>query len=311
VNQLALPALDGRTPLGFLTALGVLRLLSVHAGEPTTRLAWSTQDCTALLTTTHPSVDDVAATLHQIIDTIPPHGVLPGAPVDLPPPAAGSTTDPMRQSRAAHRDLAARFHATGGTEAETWLASLVTDLCLDTNARVEISLFAAPSGQQKMRTMLEKPLQMLRDDPRLLHQALTGWRRYPGVTGEYLDHQVLYDAADSPDGKSQERGVPGATWLALMSYPLMHTTAHHNQPVTTCWQRYGPRPSDRRMVYPLWSAPLDLPAVAALLQHPVLSHAIEGNLPAAARELTIFRIARAERRRIPGRTFAGVLVPLP
>ena len=163
-----------------------------------------------------------------------------------------------------------------------------------------------------MRTMLQKPLEILRRQPEVLLEALVSWRRYPGVTGEYLDHRVLYDAADAADGTSRERGVPGATWLALMSYPLMITTAGPGgAPTTTGWQYPTHREADRRFVYPLWSASLDLDAVRTLLRHPVLDGAEPGRAKPAAQVLTIFLVCAAARRRIPGRTFAGVLAPIP
>ena len=184
----------------------------------------------------------------------------------------------------------------------------MTDLSVDEKQRADIGLFAAPSGKQSMRTMLEKPLALLRANPALLREALVAWRRYPGVSGEYLDHRVLFDAVDAPDGRPAERGVPGATWLALMSYPLMRTTAAHGEPVTTCWQDFG-RPVGRRMVYPLWSDPLDPAAVGAVLTHPVLQGAEPGTPPPAAALLSVFAVVHAHRRRIAGRTFAGVLTP--
>jgi hypothetical protein len=157
--------------------------------------------------------------------------------------------------------------------------------------------------------MLEKPLAQVRKDPGLLREAMVAWRRYPGVTGEYLDHRVLFDAVDAPDGKPAERGVPGATWLALMAYPLLRTTATGGEPMSTGWQEFGRR-AGRRMVYPLWSSPLDPAAVKAVLSHPVLAGAEPGAPPPAATLLSVFWIGHAGRRRIPGRNFAGVLAPI-
>lgn len=307
MSDVPLPALDGRTPLGFLAALGTLRLLTEHTARPVT-LAWSTEDCTAVLSGTRGGIDEVVADLRAVVATIPDGGVLPGLPVDLPPP--GEAPDRMRLARKPFRDLAQRVWQEAGEAGERWMASLVTDLSVDDKGRADISLFTAPSGKQSMRTMLEKPLEIVRKQPEVLREALVSWRRHSGVTGEYLDHRVLFDAADAPDGNSRERGVPGATWLALMSYPVFRTTAVDGKPVTSGWQLPGGRESDRRLVYPLWSRPLDLHAVAALLHHPVLGDAVTGPPLAAARVLSIFQICAAQRRRIPGRTFAGVLAPV-
>jgi hypothetical protein len=307
-TALPLPALDGRTPLGFLAALGVLRLLTDHTERTgrRPRLAWSRQDCTAILHSLHDNTSDLADDLARIASLIPDDGVLPGQPVDFPPLRGAPAR--MRFSRPDLRDYIERAVAAGGTDTELWLASLVTDLSVDGNGNGDISQFAAPSGQQSMRSMLDAPLRFVRSHPEVIGEALTAWRRYPGVTGEYLDHRVLFDAVDAADGKSAERGVPGATWLALMSYPLMLTTASGGRPATTGWQDLG-RKAGQRLVYPLWSHPLDTEAVRTVLTHPVLRRAEPGPPPPAALPLTVFLVQHAQRRRIPGRTFAGVLAP--
>lgn len=306
MTVLTLPALDGRTPLGFLAALGLTRLLDVHTDD-SPRLSWSPDEYTAQLHTTCSSIEAVVAGLRNVIDSIPNDGVLPGAPVNLPPP--GAAPDQLRLAPVALRALANELAPEPDAEVEAWLGSLVTDLSLDDKARADISLMAAPSGKQSMRTMLEKPLNMVREDPECLAEALDGWRRRPGVSGEYLDHRVLFDGADSGAGKSEERGVPGATWLALMSYPLFRTTSLGSEPITTGWHR-GPRRQPPMFVYPLWTVPLDCHAVTALLEHPLMQQCISGEVPTAADVLSIFTVRRAQRRKIPGRTFAGVLGPV-
>ena len=308
MTALDLPALDGRKPLGFLAAVGLTRLLTTGDTDGTEppRLSWKLARRTAVLHSAYDSVDAVVEALTRIVAAIPADAVVPGGPPGLPPRCAAP--DKLRVAPAQLRDLAAELSVRTDAEAEAWLASLVTDLCLDDKGKVDISLMAAPSGRQSMFTMLDKPLALIRDHPAYLREALFGWRRRPGVTGEYLDHQVLYDAADSGDGESEERGVPGATWLAIMAYPLLRTTSAGADPITTGWHR---RPGHRQVefVYPLWSKPLDTYAIVALLEHPLWSANADGEMPAEARALSVFDVGRARRRRVPGRTFAGVLGP--
>lgn len=304
MTRLPLPALDGRKPLAFLAALGLARLLTVHAEEPA-RLSWEPRDGTAVLETRQDTVEAVVGRLLDIARSIPPGAALPGVPRDLPPP--GAAPDKLRLRPADLRSLATQLVPEPNLEAEAWLTSLVTDLSVDDNGRSNISLMAAPSGRQSMRTMLEKSLSLI--DETTLREALLGWRRYPGVTGEYLDHQVLFDAADSGTGESNERGVPGATWLALMSYPLLRTTAIGSERITTGWHRTQQRRP--MLIYPLWSAALDVQAVVALLGHPLWSGSVDGTLPREASVFTVFSVHRARRRRLPGRTFDGVLTPVP
>ncbi len=305
MNEIGLPALDGRTPLGFLAALGLTRLLHTYTHD-TPALAWSPDDCAARLQTAFETVDEVVTEVTRIVDRIQGGGgLLPGVVAGFPPP--GAAPDQLRRTPAELRQLVDQPSPEADAELEGWLSSLVTDLSLDDQGRADISLFTAPSGKQSMFTMLEKPLEFVRRHPESLREGLVGWRRYPGVTGEYLDHRVLYDAADSGAGESQERGVPGATWLALMSFPLFRTTSLGADPISTGWHR---RPRRRTLfLYPLWSEPLEPDAIISLLEHPRLPRWHERGLGRSAGVLGIFRICAASRRRIPGRTFAGVLGP--
>jgi hypothetical protein len=306
MTGLNLPALDGRTPLGFLAALGVLRLVTEHTGHPA-RLAWSRQDCTAILHDAQPDIDALVADLTAVMSLIPAGGVLPETSVDFPPP--GRSPDKLRLPRNEFATYAQQVAAIDGHAGERWLGALVTDLCVDKKKHVGISRYVASSGAQSTRTMLKEPLREVRRNPALLREALVAWRRYPGVSGEYLDHRVLFDAVDASDGESAERGVPGATWLALMAYPSLRTTATGAVPMSTCWQDFGPR-TGRRMVYPLWSSPLDTAAVQAILSHPVLAGAEPGAPPSAATLLSVFWIGHAERRRTSRPNFPGVLAPI-
>ena len=303
MTAIACPALDGREPLGFLAALGTLRLLADHA-DPEATLHWSTTDASAVLDTAAAETPAaLVAWIVGVIDGIGQRQVIPGAPDDLPPP--GEAPDRIRLAPAALRHYVSNIEGDRRTN-HRWIASLVTDLATDDKGRAAISLLAAPSGKQSMRTMLEKPLDLIRRSPDRLDEALRNWVRVPGCTGEYLDHRVLFDAADSPDGQSRERGVPGATWLALMAHPLLRTTSLDGRvPVTTGWRR---TPAGPVFEWPLWQPPLTVDAVQVLLEHPAV-HAEDSSARRARQALGIFAIHRAQRRRVSGRNFAGVLTP--
>ena len=128
VTILSLPALDGRTPLGFLAALGLTRLLDVFTDDAP-RLSWSRNDSAARLHTTRRSIDAVVADLRAIVESIPDDGVLPGVPVNLPP--LGAAPDQLRLSPVALRVLVNTLAPEPNEEVEAWLGSLLTDLSLD------------------------------------------------------------------------------------------------------------------------------------------------------------------------------------
>ena len=342
MNTIELPALSGDTPLGFLAALGLLRLLDMYTDD-TPRLSWSPSNLTAQLHTTCIDIDDIVGRLQTIVENISTPSVLPGISVEFPPnPSAKNTAsdiakstteentekkkkegdagDPLRLSPPKLRSFIETIAPEPDAEIEAWLTSLVTDISVDEKGRSSISLMAAPSGRQTMYSMLstslvgqtsrEKSIPCIKDDPkRFFREALDAWQRYAGVTGEYLDHQVLYSAADSFDGQSSERGVPGATWLALMSFPLLRTTASGSQPVTTCWYRRTNR--SPVFAYPLWDIPLDRYAITALLEHPLIRQHLDEDVPAELKVLSVFTVEHALRHLIPGRKSAGALKHVP
>ncbi|MFG1701508.1 hypothetical protein [Nonomuraea sp. NPDC049309] len=309
MNTVELPALDGRDPLGFLAALGLLRVLAEESGI-SARLSFSdTTACARLHSPLH-TTEDIAEKLTQVVRSIEEPAVLPGIEAGFPPPA-GVGKDPLRWTREKYRQQAKKIRDTHRLAVERWLPCLTTDLAIDAQGRGALSPFIAPSGQQKIRTFFEKPLQAVRSNPDYLHQALTRWRRVEGFTGEYLDHRVLRSSADDPLGRAgQEAGVPGATWLATMALPLFRLSGDGQKLRSTLWHRV---PGDHIMIWPLWKPALDTNAVRALLELPAFAP-IDGHPTVSRAEwpaLGVFSIHGAHRQRIPGRNFDGVLSPVP
>ncbi|WBB96015.1 hypothetical protein O7543_25300 [Solwaraspora sp. WMMA2080] len=310
-DPIELPALDGRDPLGFLAALGTLRLLADHH-DPVTALSFDDRTAVARLHSRRlTALDDLVSTIVGILDTIPPDGVIPGVPATFPASKVGVAADPMRVARDEFRTAAGTL--TGGEPAAArWLAALVTDLAADAKGRAALTPYTAPAGQQSLRSLFAKPLEEVRKDPTtLIRQAFTGWRRVDGYTGEYLDHRVVRGAADHPSGKSVEAGVPGATWLAIMALSMLRLTGDGSTVAATGWHQV---PGRRQpvMLWPLWRQPLDRYAVTALLEHRDLrlGDGVTVN-PARWAPLGVFTVAAAARRPVEGRKSAGVLAPIP
>lgn len=307
MNQIKLPALVGESPLAILAAIGAFRLIHDFVDDDT-RLSWDPDDHAPVLHSRLASVDAVIEEMSEIVAEMPEDVVVPGGPAGFPPP--GEAPDKLRLKQG---QLYERF---GGDPpvppvVQKWIASLVTDLVADAQGRGAISQFTAPAGKQSMATMLEKPLRLVQSNPEYLRQTFLGWRRVPGVTGEYLDHRANWDSGEDGRGKAEMRGVPGATWLALMSYPLWTTTAVGKQPRTSGWHS---EPVGRRTVeelrLPLWQEPLGPAAIKALVEHPELDRAWT-NMDQHRLSLTgIIYVCRARRRQAVGGKSAGVLVPI-
>lgn len=306
-NKVFLAALDGQQPVGFLAALGVLRLLSEH-GEADVRLHFDEESAAAVLTGPFADLDAVAEALRGIATS--GDGLVPGLDPHFPLSRSGSGGDPMRVARPEYRT---RWLADSKPR-KRWSAVLLTDLVVDSKKRVASTPYTAPSGQQILHTFFEKPVTAVRARPETIREALAGWRRVEGFTGEYFDHQVLRSSADDLLGRQgQERGVPGATWLAIMSLPMLRLTAQHDAPIASLWHRTAGR-RDPVMIWPLWRNPLDQWAVQALVEHPVLRPRVtDDNFLVSKRNLEplgVFLVCGAERQRIRGRNFAGVLAPV-
>ena len=314
MNQVKLPALVGESPLAILAAIGTLRLIHDFVDEGA-RLSWDPADRAPVLHSKLPSVDAVAEELEEIVAEMPEDVVVPGAPPSFPRQKVGTKgSDPMRAEQGRLSGLAGSFSGDAAqiSTVRDWIASLLTDLVHDDEGKCAISQFMAPSGQQTMFSMLRKPLCVVQTDPGHLYRALVGWRRGEGVTGEFLDHRAVWSAAEDPNGEAQKmRGVPGATWLALMSYPAWTTTATGSHPRTSGWHTVGRRPV-QELRLPLWREPLGPRAVKALVEHPVLEgKGEEKTLDAdVLRLLGIFHICRARRRKIKDSQSSGVLVPV-
>lgn len=216
----------------------------------------------------------------------------------------------MRRPRGNYRELAAEVRNFDAHAAEYWLPHLLTDLAVDNAGRAGLTPYTAPSGKQNLRTFFSKPMAEVRANPSRIHEALAGWRRVEGFTGEYLDHHVLNSAADDPLGRtSAESGVPGATWLATMALPVLRITGDGESVAAALWYRIERRPV---MIWPLWRQQLDLAAVQSLIEHPCLTPVDPAPtvLRTDWRALGIFGVYGAERQRIPRRKFPGVLAPI-
>lgn len=317
MNEVQLPALTGDSPLGVLAAMGTLRLLTSFTDD-VPRLKWDPTNLAAVLCGRHSTIDAIVTELVGIVERIPPGSVLPGVGSGFPPPGAApdGLRVPQKDLGSESTRLLEGRPAEEQAEAWRWLGSLVTDLAADDKGRVAISQFTAPSGKQSMSTMLEKPLELIRKDPDYLRQALSGWRRVSGVTGEYLDHRAMWDGTEDGAGSPNMRGVPGATWLALMSYPLLRTTTSlRGRALSSGWHAIsapGARTYDELRL-PVWEQPLTSAGVTALIEHPALAPKKGSPHAVAHPDLTtlgVLHVCRARRYLPPGGKSAGVLTTI-
>lgn len=317
VHAVEMPALDGRLPLGFLASLGLLVVLSDL--ETGARLSFSPDTGAAVLHSPLRTIDEVVQVLADYIRQADEEasiaGVAPGFPL------GGGTGDPMKKTRQDWRRQLVQQADEHGPGAAAWLPHLVTDLAVDNKGRGAVSLMTAQDRNEGLEEFFKGPLDSIRGDlGRIrIREALTSWRRVPGCRGLMLDYQALRFAADHERGKrGEERGVPGATWLATMSLKALRLTGDGHSARATLWHQAGAR---QVMIWPLWRQPLGIPAAQALIEHPAIvpvaqpTSELQGAEVAvratAWQRLGIIGVYAATRIRAEGQKSQRALTPIP
>ena len=273
--SVAMPALIGTDPMGFLAALGVLRLATVELGWPATVCWPEGPRASAVLggCPTGKTLDDVVDSLVGIVQETKLAGrLIPG--VDGFPPAkeSSSGSDPVKDLTLGERTaLGSTSHARSTSFAE-WLVAVVALAArqeLDARDRLTAA-FVRPTGQVTFDRSLSGGLDGVTRER--LFEALVEWVRVDGVTGNYFDQRAVRDefVGTHTKGAMKNSGVPGAAWLALMALPYFPVrTPRSGRATTVGFQRTRGKPT--RMVWPIWSVPLTSAAAGALLDHPWLT----------------------------------------
>ncbi len=241
-----LPGLSGASPIGFLAALGMLRLLAEDRGHPV-RLAW--RNGRAVLGGLEPmdAIEELAANMMGRADAL-----------------EFTWTDSTRGvSPEQYRDAVAR--AGDDQRALGFLAGWGTDTVIREGS-IAGTHFDMTSGQQKL----------LRDLRRLAPRVNCNTLKVALLGGSYerqspwgLDPASLRSRATEAESptKSEPPGKPGLIWLAFESIPLHPVVPVSATRVRTVGWRIGG--GSIAYVWPLWDQPLMLDEVMLLRTLPV------------------------------------------
>lgn len=306
MTAIRLPALRGDDALGFLAAVGVLRLCSDELGEAAAGVGWpdgpwngAVLECGAA-----DSTGQLAEALFGVAESMRRDGrLLPG--IDDYPLRAGDrgTTDPMNR-RLSFEDGRgwSETALNRGRVFERWLRSTVSTSGVEPHkddqthwALVPSPTFDVGPGTVHMARTLAGALNDVVDRS-TVEAGISRWRRVETV-GAYLDHRADRNAAigQNPRKDLPKYGEAGATWLALMATPLFEMRGTDRATVeTVCWYA---RP--RRMCWPVWSGILTEASVVAMLDHPIVRRIVDGRQqvddPASLRTLGVEGLYRADR----------------
>lgn len=298
MSAVAMPALDGTLALGWLAALGTLRL--VTRTSPDAALSWDRAEGVAVLHSRLPDVDAVVQILADERAALAEGQFWPDAPSGFPPP--GEAPDRIVVPRTSFAGL---YESVD--DARDLLGALVTDLAVNDGGTARRTPYVAPTGKQSFFTMVRNQHEAVAD-PARLREALSGWVRWPG-SGESFDAAAVRSGADAVDGKPGERAVPGATWLAVQALPALRLAGDGRATIAGGWWRVARVP---HLVWPLWEPALSVAAATTLLEHPLLRpRPGPGHLRVdldRLRGLGVWRVCGAKRRKTGNSD--GPLVPV-
>lgn len=259
MNEHVLSGLDGSNPLGFLAALGVLRVLADlgHAATlrwrlegrwtPILSVALDRQELLVLLDQDRQRwSSEPALQLCYSKD-----GGLGGAIRDLKP-----RPDDLRRWLA---DLLAQ----DAPRSLALAAAFFTETAQDNNGNTKPTALHFTAGQQQLLAMaLELQRQLTPDD---LAEALFGpWRYRRELPVFAWDSSASRDYAlrATDPSKDKKTGVPGADWLGLMALPMLPVMPAGDRVLTPgCsggWKT-------GQFTWPLWTVPLRAPTAQSLL----------------------------------------------
>lgn len=264
MSELILTGLDGKNPLAFFAALGVLNVLADRAksGHSEPRLMWR------------------AAGTYQ--------------PVIVGGPDREALIDVITQDLASFRDEAAieklRYRKDGGKGSEAhdlkpppdhfvaylrdliasksrrsldFAAAFATDVATDNNGNTKPTALHFTAGQQEFLAMVRELIDGLR--PEDFEEALFGpWRYERLLPVLRWDTAAVRDYAFRAGDPSKEKapGIPGAEWLAFRGLPFF-PVAPEGRNVVTTGASGGWKGSSFR--WPMWTVPLPRSVVRSLL----------------------------------------------
>ncbi len=254
MNELALPALEGTNPVGFLAALGVLDALSSE--NPDAALWWTDE------LVPHAVVGGISG-LDLLLDMLDRDreewrdSALLGFPEDSPLPDAKPGEKQLREwfeAMAAQHDRAD----------SDLLCALVAEGALDRNGKAKPTHLHFTAGRQQFLGMVRALTADV--DRARIREAVCGPWRYdsplPSLSWDARGERIYAVRAINP-AKEKRLGVPGTDWLAfrgLIFYPVTRTIKGTLR-TTACdpgWKHSAFR-------WPLWSVPSTRNVVRSLV----------------------------------------------
>jgi hypothetical protein len=303
--------LDAANPLGFLAAVGLLKVLDHNRRKPHARPTLHFADAA-----TSYAIVETPMSAEEVIDTILSDAAeqkkcaalrlaydKEGTPVDCDAVEAIRDLKPTPS----HAREFLQLVATGDRRTAGMAAGFFSELAQDNNRKTKPSALHFTAGQQTFLSMAEE----LRSGITAAdcHEALAGpWRSTSTLPSFSWDSAAtrLY-ALRSVNPSLEKRGsVPAANWLGLQAMSFFPVTVKRQRLTTTCvvggWK-------DSVFSWPTWRVPLTLPAVASLLRSDFKAFTAPGRAAVGLAQIFTSHIVRSDQGGYGSFTPAEIVLP--
>ncbi|APR87004.1 hypothetical protein A7982_12353 [Minicystis rosea] len=270
MSELLLTGLDGKNPLAFLAALGVLGALADRTpeGRPEPRLAWREVGTYRPVIIDGP---DRAALLDVLAEDLASFQAEPAIDrVRYPKNGDGPVAHDLKPPPGFFAAYLDRLVDEGLRRSLAFAASFATDVARDGGGNTKPTALHFTAGQQELLAMVRELIDGVR--PADLEEALFGPWRYtrplPVLSWDNTSARDYAIRAGDPS-KEKKQGVPGADWLAFRGLPFFRVAPVGDAIITTGCHGGWKTGTFR---WPLWRDPLPRSVVRALLTSPELDN---------------------------------------
>ncbi|MBX3219765.1 MAG: hypothetical protein KF795_04550 [Labilithrix sp.] len=259
MSELIFTGLDGKNPLAFLAALGVLNVLADRPlpEGPTPKIAWKNVGTYRPVLIGGP---DREALLDRLAEDLADFAKEPALNLRYEKKEGGAEAHDLKPLPKRYVEYLAQLESPRSL---SYAGAFATDVATDNNGNTKPTALHFTAGQQEFLAMVTALREgSTRED---LEEALFGTWRYarPLPVLQWDNSQARdYALRASDPSKEKKLGVPGADWLAFRGLPFIRVVPDEDKIVTTgC--RGGWKTGFFR--WPIWSGALERSVVQSLV----------------------------------------------
>ena len=272
MKAVVLTGCDGANPLGFMVALGALRVLVEERGI-NSLLSWADEG------RWRPVLhlpDDSSEPAEELVCSVEAWRDAPELALEYAKDGKGEKrVRDLKPPPPVFREFLIRAASSawrGNRRLADFAVAYASDVARDGKGNTKPTALHFTAGQQNFVEMVAQ----LTDSIVAEHivEALYGPWRYDGelpVLRWDVSGERLYALLASDPSSDKARGVPGADWLAFQALPLFPCFPKSTLGGASIIQTTGfsGRGKDSAFRWPIWTPPASLEAVRSLLQQPI------------------------------------------